>query len=406
MATDFYKFYISAEQVLAGNSAYWQYPSNRGPYSDCLASHAGEQAADAGIHVGERLCLHPNLNPPFFVALMLPLVGLGFTGAWWVWSLLSMGAGVLAVHYLVRELDVKRKCLATLAGIALLFSYYPATVNLEIGQVGLFIMLLLVLAWRYLRSGREVLAGFWLGVGAGLKPFLGLFLIALIVDRRWQAVVGFIAGGVVTFVVGLLALGLPNQIEYIRMLGSVDWYAINWNASISGLVHRLLSGNELPGLFAMPQLSPIVVNVVSGLILAITIFILCKVHSWHESALRLRSDFLFAVTSVAMLLLSPLGWMYYFPVLAIVLAVCWIHGGRMSLRNAVTMGGFVFVIVTIFPSALVRSDKFVTGLDWWWTGALYSYALIVLFLAVVFLMVRSQPVSDNSTCGACVRQVT
>lgn len=395
--TDFYKFHLSARSLLAGETPYWRAPLRYNPASHCYIADnptlkpASSQKMLDNLHPGHRECLNPNLNPPIFIVLTAPLGMVDFVPGWWLWSSLSLIAGIIGLYVVVDE-----KVLGTSGGrgwymllaVPAMLTYYPVMANIQYGQIGLFLLLLMALAWRDLRHGKDIRAGMILGVAASLKLFIGLFVLALLVDRRWKASGAFIAVCGVMALVGFIFLSAAGYRDYQVALTEVTWYATNWNASLTGLFYRLLGGADTPGLFAMPGLAAVMTGISSLIILAVTLAVIHKINILHSDSVMIRSDVLFAIVLIAMLLLSPLGWMYYFPVLIISLAVSWHYCGAMSLRNIPLFGGLVFVILTFLPFGLLKTDKFMGGVEWWWSGAIYSYALLILFATVIFCAIK------------------
>lgn len=395
--TDFYKFHLSAQSVLAGQSPYWSAPQKNDPASHCYRPVPSDHQNQAvvpevppGLHPGHQQCINPNLNPPVFIAATLPLGAVEFTTGWWLWSVLSILAGIGAVYVLVKEGVPKGAAFRwwyMLLAIPALFTYYPVRANIQLGQVGLFLMLVLVLAWRDLRNGRDFRAGILLGIAASIKLFAGLFILALLVDRRWKASGAFVVSCAVMALLGYAALGSSAYIDYQSALSDTTWYASNWNASIKGLFSKWLGGANTPGFFELPEIGSALTIVVSLLVIVVMLQLIQRLNRPSPENVMVRSDMLCALTLVSMLLLSPLGWMYYLPVLAIAVLVVLKYSVKLTLQSVGVLGPLVFVLLTVFPFSHVRSDVFVTVVDWWWSGVIYSYALLIIFMSVIYVVV-------------------
>jgi len=386
--TDFYKFQLSAKSLLNHESPYWPAPQRDNPDSHCYRpSGTLSQSAPSispSIHPGHQECLHPNLNPPAFVALTTPFGWFDFIPGYWGWSLLALLGGTCGAFILIQEHTRTFRWRASALGALLMLSWYPVVINIEYGQVGLWLFLLLTLAWRDLRHGRDLRAGLILGVAASLKLFVGLFIFSLLINRRWKACFTFAATCVAMALLGLAAVGTKSYWEYASALREVTWYASNWNASLAGLFYRIFGGASTPGFFSIPHLAAILTNLSAVLVLTATLIAINCIGNPNRSLLpsgksqhRTSSVGIFAITPPAMLLLSPLGWVYYFPVLIITLSICYRYTKKSSLQNVFAF--IFFIILTTLPFTFRSTERFSTPLDWWWVGAIYSYALVTLF---------------------------
>ena len=240
--------------------------------------------------VGEPL-VDANLNPPHFHFLVLPLTVAGPAVAVAIWTAGSVGAGVLALRLISRELAVPF-ALPFLA--ALLWS--PTGATLATGQVALFLAVPATAAWRALRQDRPLQAGAWLGLVASMKPFLGIFALGWLVQRQWRALAGFALAAAAAVGVGMSVFGLDAYRGWLGSLADVTWTAGSLNAS----VHRLGRG------------------MVATQVVAVAILTLTLVAPARDADRRV-AQFLLAA-----LLVSPLGWVYYLWLGAGPLLVSWL----------------------------------------------------------------------------------
>lgn len=382
-ATDFYKFYMSGERLIQGMSMYWEPLPRLMPGDPCYVSLSGNSVQPIA---STEACLHPNLNPPFFAVLVWPLAQLEYATAWAVWcmvslccALLSMGLFVCA-HVPQGENRWKWVALASAA----LLAYFPTYASFTYGQTTFFILLLLVAGWDALRNGRDCSAGVWLGLAASLKPFVALFFLALMFARHVRAVAFFVVTCAVAAAVGLMIAGWGAHLDYVRIAGDVTWLAASWNASFAGYFSRIFGGGENVPWANAPSLARFLSVVCSVATLLVVSCLLRRVRNWGRES---QADVVFALVTPAMLLLSPLGWLYYFPLLFIALTVIW----RLSLglvgARYIRGGLLVIVMVTAIPRALEPARAMNDALSWFWSGAIYNYALIAFFV-VVALAVR------------------
>jgi alpha-1,2-mannosyltransferase len=376
--SDFYKFYLSSSNLLQDKTIYWPAPDRKSPTSHCnpdIKNKVNQDILDA-MPEEIRLCLHPNLNPPFFVALTTPFTLLDYPQALWAWSLISIISGVWALMLIFKS-DASPTTSAitkTLIGLAF-FAYYPTFANSSYGQLTLFLLLDVTLAWLALRNGKNRSAGCWLGAAASIKPFFGLFLIALLISRNWRAVSAFIAACGFSFIAGGLLAGFSAYTVYMTILSDVHWLATSWNGSYAGFFTRLFGGPvnktwlDAPmlarGLSAMCSLAT--VGVLAGLVFKLS----------KSAEQKLYADALVALTIPAMLLLSPLGWSYYFPLLLISFVVIWNLTADLPNGRIYRLLLIFWTIPTIPPKLMLPATH--SPKIWFWDAGVYFYLLLITF---------------------------
>lgn len=237
-----------------------------------------------------------NYNPPQFHILILPLASMPVGLAFAAWTAISAGVAAVTIRMAMREaggtwLPQEQRLL--LAGV-LIAAGVGATVHL--GQVSWVIGLLVALGWRAARRDRWVVAGAWLGVAASLKPFLLLVLMIFVVRRRWNGLVAAAAGAAVCTAVGVLVFGTASLGDWLRLLSA--------GAPPQQMAYFINASLAAP--FARVGLGPAVYPIVGLIVVMLTI-------------LRARSsgvDQAFLLLLIGSLLASPLGWIYYMPILA------------------------------------------------------------------------------------------
>jgi hypothetical protein len=279
-ATDFHKFLLSVEHFADTGDLY-------------VSPGRGEAAA----------LLHGNLNPPPFSLLILPFAPFGFAAGLALWQWLSLAGALLAVPLLWRIAAVPAGWRGGLFALALgltIVAGYPALVVYNIGQVTFLLLPVLLLALLAIQEGRNVGGGVLLGLLCLLKPLFGLPVLLLLLLGEWRIVLAAITGGLALALTGTLIFGVDAWLAYLAVLGDVDWYGVSWNASLPGLLTRLNGGNGLP---------------LSGQLVHLGLAVLLLGALWRaarrlpERGARLRLALAGALP--LMLLLSPLGWMYY-----------------------------------------------------------------------------------------------
>lgn len=357
--TDFGKFYISTQLL-------WK---KQNPYSQLITKTNNPDAKHFQKEAG-------NLNPPFFQLLMLPLRSLTFSHALWLWSLLSLLAATISIYQLQRILKMPYYPASWL--IALLI-YFPTFTNIVFGQVSLILLPLLINAWRAARGNKEIMLGISLGIATSLKIFFGLFIIYLLLRRQWQALKWFISSFLLTSTIPLIFFGHGIYSAYYHTMSYIWWYTSSWNASIYGYWARLFGiAEENTPLIFIPHLANLLTYVCSGFLI---IFLIKFLKPDDKIPTQQKTDLDFSIVLVSMLLLSPLGWSYYFPFLIIPFIVLLQISKHNFSFNKLFPLVCLAVILTANPHTFegprdIKSIIDIVG----WSGYYFYGLLLLLFL--------------------------
>lgn len=316
---------------------------------------------------------HSNLNPPHFHLLVLPFTYLPPAPAFAAWLALSAAALVGSMVLMQRSLQLGARTMLAIGAVAIASA--PMFATLLTGQVGPLLMVPFTLAWYRTRQGRDVEAGAWIGICASVKPFFLLFLLYFALRRRFRAVLAAAMALAAMFAVGVVAFGEAAHRAWLEQLATVTWAEHYLNASILGLIERSLSRAQ------WPQTPAIQWPWLAGLL-----WILVAVPVALATAARVRHlahDRQLLLVTIAALLLSPLGWIYYGwfllpPLVATVKSGELPASGMTLLLLGVGIAGFL-VPPPLPWTVLARRDVV-------WTvtfGSVYSWSLIALWLAAM-----------------------
>lgn len=297
---DFAALYYSGVQFSEGKDVYARMPFDfLGPVPD-------------PDRVSERN-VHPNLNPPASVLLFAPLSKLPFASAFWTWSLISIACAVATAWLLAGGYAAAERRFAWSVGLlVLLLAYSPTWLAISLGQTTLLVLFLLVAGWRTARAACERSAGAILGTTLAIKPFVGVLLIYFIVLRRWRLVTWYVGSFVAANLIVLAVMGSGVFASYLKVLASVDWHGMDMNASIFGSLDRLIGRADSQSIVNTGQRIQILGYGISLLLLCSLFMLRRRLSAWPS---RQGDDVGYAYCLVLMLLISPLGWIYYFPIL-------------------------------------------------------------------------------------------
>lgn len=386
-SSDFMIFYVDAKYFLAGKDMYAPIPFGiLGPTPTGFAPHDP--------------FMHPNLNLPFQVIFFLPLTLFDFTTAFWIWSMLSILLGAGAVLLLVRaHCPERQRWRYALLLCTLLFLYFPTWANIVLGQFGLVLLFLLTVAWLAIRQNSEPLTGIVLGLCLALKPFTGLFLLLFLLLRRWRLVAWYLACFAALTLLALLFIGIGPHLTYLGILRKVTWYASSWNASLIGVLTRLFGGSENIPLIEIPRLAFILGYLaipagIAGLY-------------WSLSAIRdqplLQMKLGFAAMPAMMLLLSPLGWIYYFPCLLLSLVIMFETALQLGRTTQIGLLAAVAWLLSTIPHFLIPSEE-MSDPVLIFTYPMAYFLSLALFLGALAALTRwagtvPPPVAGNDGAG-------
>ncbi|MEO3925637.1 glycosyltransferase 87 family protein [Micromonosporaceae bacterium B7E4] len=344
-------------------------------WGDLATYHAGASAAasgDGGLyqasHRGTDGIALGFTYPPFAALLFQPLVPLGVPVAVGVWTFTSVLALLAAVRLTLRVTGVppERRALATLAGAAAALPMFAVSGHLQVGQVGLFLMLLVLLDLA--GDHRRRWSGLGVGIAAGIKLTPLVFVVYLLATGRFRA-----AGTAVGGFAATVALGFawrPDDSVRFWTGALFDTSRVTadprtiLNQSLAGALARLTDSAD-PGTSWLP-----VALLVATLGMAVAAY--CA-----RAGEQLLGVLACATTGV---LVSPVSWHHHWvwcvPALVLLAVRSWRRRSRLGLAAA-GLGWLVFVAGTSWVLA---------GLHGWdlhfrgW-GLLYSNLYVLVGLA-------------------------
>jgi alpha-1,2-mannosyltransferase len=188
---------------------------------------------------------------------------------------------------------------ATAALTAVALAAQPVLLNFTAGQVNL-VLLLLVLADLTGRGRWWTGAG--VGVAAGIKLIPGIFVVYLLVTRRFRAAAVAVGAFALTVVAGFVALPgdsrafwAANLADPSRITGDNDATSPE-NQSIRGALARLLGVADVPGAIWIP---------VAAIVALAALWIAVRAHRQGRELLAV------SVVGIAMVLVTPWTWTHY-----------------------------------------------------------------------------------------------
>jgi hypothetical protein len=170
------------------------------------------------------------LYPPPLAVVVMPLAAIfasDYRPAVWIWS--GLGAIVLvgSVLALVRSEELALR-FPILEGrgrwwlVAGAFAFPPVVDELVVGNVHLFLLGLLTLAWLGIRREQQRQAGLATGAAAAIKIFPGLLGLWYVLTRRWTAAIWTVIGALAIAIGSLPFTGLEPWLQYPVVLANLS----------------------------------------------------------------------------------------------------------------------------------------------------------------------------------------
>ena len=301
-------FYVQTEQLLnidftSFYASVLAYSQDINPYQDLPS-----------IFLSSTNKLPTNLNPPAFLQIAAPLVYIKFwtlvTGWFFISLILGICGALISLYILsTREYFKKNWLIFTLIYLAM----YPTLMNASITQLASLLFFFIMAGSYFFLRKYDYWAGLFWGFIIAIKLFPGLLFFFVYQQKRHKVFFTKLITCLLVSLLPLLSKDISIYSNYFGILQRVTWYGSSWNASFNGVLFRL---------FTHPGTDHILVNLkIVYWVIFIILFIwyikklyLFEKHSKHHA---------FCLTLVMMLLMSPLGWFYYFPLLFMPLILIW-----------------------------------------------------------------------------------
>jgi hypothetical protein len=177
-------------------------------------------------------------HPPIAALGYLPLAHLQFWHAFLVWNCFSVLCLLLALIVLIRInglLQIAPLRLLVLGTIG----FIPLFIAVAQGQNTFLALLILVLVVALIKRSKELPAGILLSLMIIKFQLLPLFVIIIILKKRWKMLAGFAIGSSCIMIASLILVGLEGCLSYIRLLGKAPSFITQYGfAAASGICIR------------------------------------------------------------------------------------------------------------------------------------------------------------------------
>ena len=331
----------------------------------------------------------PFTYPPFSAMIFLPLTWLPWTLLRILWQIASFGAiGVMAYSTLrllgragpkaPSPLRHVRGIVVTITALGLWLE--PVRTTFNYGQINLFLAALLLAGAV---AGKEWMAGFSVGIAAGVKLTPAITGLYYLLQRRWSAVIWSVVFFVAT--IGVALMVLPDEtVRYFTKLifdpgrtGPV-WSAIN--QSLRGAIARL-AGQDLTSLW-------LVAAAAAGL-LGLWVTWVCLKAGDRAAA--------FLAVQFTGLLISPISWSHHWVWVLPLLLWC-LFGPRQRLTPVRVLTVAWLVATCSYVVSILISFQYIDQ-PASWPGWQSGLGVIYPLLGIVTLVIIGV-ISRRATAGA------
>lgn len=344
------------------------------------SSHALITQHSSNQHQSHSHLTSKNLNPPIVSVLLAPLAALSYPHALFLWECMNLVLLVTCVWFVCQYFEpgrvVSRDRILVL--LACLLSY-PIMSNFSSGQMGMVLLVFMLFTFFAARSQNDRVAGISLAIACSLKLFPGLLLLLFFLLKRYRVIGYCFMTSTIVFAIPLLFLKPIVYWHYWQTIHHVNWYAGNWNASVLGFLQR----------WTLPAPDFHVSGMLYGIycIVSLVLIGLLIYETKRMKAFSAKESFpyLFSLFSIAMLLISPLGWIYYFTILIVPLFVLFRMLRMTTITNRLLLLLSSSLLLLNYPAAFQRIDKIQSFFQAMTTASLHFYGLVLLFF--VFLSI-------------------
>jgi hypothetical protein len=152
----------------------------------------------------------PLVSPPPIAVVFRVFALAGDAGAY-IWWILQLVALAVSLFMLARRVPL-------LTALAMLLLLIPTVYEIGVGNLNSFLLLGVILTWRFATRGHEPAAGAIAAVMTAVKLTPGMMLWWLLVTARWRAVLAGVVTGLIVLVISVLGAGLDPHLEYLKIL--------------------------------------------------------------------------------------------------------------------------------------------------------------------------------------------
>ena len=308
--------------------------------------------------------------PPFAAIVMLPMAYTPWHLAIVIACVACVAATGIMLYWLVDPISRRQgwtRWYALALAFVLAAAFEPLRETFLFGQVNMFLVLLVAADLLLLVSRGSRFAGVAIGLATAVKLTPGIFIVYLLVTRRWRAAI--VAAGTATAATVFAAAVIPD-------VSRVFWTDALWNTDRVGRL-AFISNQSLYG--AVARLHPAHPSTVLWALAVVAVFVLWFIRV--RKAVAAGDEMTgFALTGILGCLLSPVTWVHHLvwvgPAVILLLDSALATADRSRRRRLLAFMIFSYVLLC---SRLVWSfhEAFYNPFGWFFSN---SYVWISIAL--------------------------
>ncbi|HCT81265.1 MAG TPA: hypothetical protein DGT23_32810 [Micromonosporaceae bacterium] len=311
--------------------------------------------------------------PPFAALTMLPMALVSWPVAVVIGSIATIAATVWLMRRLLAPMIEHRKWtpwFAVAISLCLLAVYEPFRETFLFGQVNMLLVGLVAFDLLLLVARRSKWAGVGIGLATAIKLTPGIFIVYLLITKRWRA--ALVASATAAAATLLAAAVAPDASREF-------WTSALWDTDRVGAL-AFISNQSVQGVIA--RLDPVHPSKVFWVLAVLAVLAVWFVRS-RKAAAQGDEVVGLALTGIVGVLISPVTWIHHL-VWAIPAFVLMLERGGRRMQ---VFAALAFVVLS---SRLVWQYQYdFSGVD----GFLFSNAYVWIMLALLVLTPSRIPVS-------------
>jgi alpha-1,2-mannosyltransferase len=328
--------------------------------------------------------------PPFAALAMLPMAFVSWPVAIVISCAAAVVTGGLVVWWLVDPIARREgwaRWFAFAVAFCLVAAFEPMRETFTFGQVNTLLLFLVAVDLLWLVGRGHKAAGIGIGLATAVKLTPGIFIVYLLVTRRWRAA---ITASATAAGVTLLAAALaPNA-------SRLFWTEALWNTARVGSL-SFVSNQSLQGVVA--RLDPVHPSTIGWLVLVVATLV---VWVWRVRHADVRTGL--ALTGVVQCLVSPVTWVHHLVWLLPALILLVDRALEARNRRLVAFAIFAYgMLISRFVWIWERGSPGVSG----FVGSNMYVWLSIALLVLLPIPDRADgpPLSDWSSADADQRRI-
>ncbi|MBN1354454.1 MAG: DUF2029 domain-containing protein, partial [Candidatus Omnitrophica bacterium] len=255
--------------------------------------------------------------------------------------------------------------------------------NIDRAQVNLIILLLLLFFSYYLLNNKESLAGVYLGIAAVFKLTPVLFLVYLLIKKRFKAIMSAIITFTALIFIPSFRWGIERNAYFLkgwaRSLGATlpSEYLQHKNQSLMAAISRFFSVNSDVALLKLSQTPLAVLMIIFYALFLVSLIYMVIKSGQNQGGPKTQYDL--ALFFTAMTVLSPVGTKTTFVYLLMPIAVLIKEVFMRELKDRILLGGLLTYLSLIY----LNSSDIIGGEL---SELLHKYSLMTLGLLIIYFL--------------------